>query len=259
MGIALLGRTRSGIHGLLGSRSRGTPARSGKSIVGRVARCHVRTGIHIWNFLGLKSRVHQAGLVDRAGISGIGIPGRRSLLVVAIAGTSGSRGIGLLLGKVASGTSVAWSARSRISSGVKGFTGIEVVLLLLLLLLLKGRVLSRAKMLTRLVRLGVSILHSMGTARCLGAAFAVPTRRVCFEVFNHCSRQVPVGGDVVALNGLSSLWVLIVTGPHQGIVTQVAANVGGDDFAIDAVARDKVFVHASAGSSRCRRSVAGLS
>ena len=76
--------------------------------------------------------------------------------------------------------------------------------------------------------------------------------------------QVPVGSDVVALDSLSALRVLsnvskagsldslprrahlVVTGPHQGIVAQVAANVGGDDFAIDAVSGDKVFVHAGA-------------
>lgn len=39
---------------------------------------------------------------------------------------------------------------------------------------------------------------------------------------------------------------LIVARPHQGVIAKVAADVGGNDFAIDAVSRDKVFVHAGA-------------
>ena len=35
---------------------------------------------------------------------------------------------------------------------------------------------------------------------------------------------------------------LVVAGPHQGIVAQVAADVGGDDFTVDAIARHEVFV-----------------
>ncbi len=160
LGIALLGRARRGIHALLGSRSGGAPARSRKAIVGRVARRHVGTSIHIGNFLGsLKSWVHQAGLVGRAGIPGIRIRARRTLLVVAIAGTGCSLGIRLLLGKVASGTSVAWGTRSWVFGSFKGIPAVEMVLLLLLLL--EGRVLSRSMMLTRLMRLGVSILHCM--------------------------------------------------------------------------------------------------
>lgn len=33
-----------------------------------------------------------------------------------------------------------------------------------------------------------------------------------------------------------------MTGPHQGIVAQVAADIGRNDFAIDAVAGDEVLV-----------------
>lgn len=50
----------------------------------------------------------------------------------------------------------------------------------------------------------------------------------------------------------SCISYLIVSRPHQGIVTQVAANVSRDDFAIDAVARNKVLIHTST-SARCRR------
>jgi hypothetical protein len=33
-----------------------------------------------------------------------------------------------------------------------------------------------------------------------------------------------------------------MTRPHESIVTQVAADIGGDDFAVDAITGDKVFV-----------------
>lgn len=33
-----------------------------------------------------------------------------------------------------------------------------------------------------------------------------------------------------------------MTGTHEGIVAQIAADVGGDDFTVDAIARDEVFV-----------------
>lgn len=35
---------------------------------------------------------------------------------------------------------------------------------------------------------------------------------------------------------------LVVAGTHQGIVAQVATDVGGDDLAVDAIARHEVFV-----------------
>lgn len=38
---------------------------------------------------------------------------------------------------------------------------------------------------------------------------------------------------------------LVVTGTHEGIVAQIAADVGGDDFAVDAIARHEVFVLSS--------------
>jgi len=38
---------------------------------------------------------------------------------------------------------------------------------------------------------------------------------------------------------------LVMTGTHEGIVAQIAADVGGDDFAVDAIARHEVFVLSS--------------
>lgn len=38
---------------------------------------------------------------------------------------------------------------------------------------------------------------------------------------------------------------LVVTGTHEGIVSQIAADVCGDDFTVDAIARDEVFVLSS--------------
>lgn len=35
---------------------------------------------------------------------------------------------------------------------------------------------------------------------------------------------------------------LVMAGTHQGIVAQVATDVGGDDLAVDAIARHEVFV-----------------
>jgi hypothetical protein len=35
---------------------------------------------------------------------------------------------------------------------------------------------------------------------------------------------------------------LKVTGPYQGIVAQIPANIGGDDLAVDAVPREEVLV-----------------
>lgn len=47
------------------------------------------------------------------------------------------------------------------------------------------------------------------------------------------------------MTGRRSEWgktYLVVTRPHQGIVAQVAADVGGYDFSVDAIAGDEVFV-----------------
>jgi hypothetical protein len=100
---------------------------------------------------------------------------------------------------------------------------------------------------------------SGSVARGLGATLIVPSRRVGLEVLDHGSGQVPVGGNVVALYYLAGLWVLVVAGPHEGIVAQVAADVGGDDLAVDAIAGDKVLVLAGGGRGDRRALVAGLS
>lgn len=44
---------------------------------------------------------------------------------------------------------------------------------------------------------------------------------------------------------------LIVTWSHEGVIAQIAADVGGDDLTVDAIARHKVFV--LPGSGRRRR------
>lgn len=86
-------------------------------------------------------------------------------MLISVARSVGRGGIGLLLGKVSSGAVVAVGARSGISSAtVKGITRVGVLLLLLLLgrlLLLEGGMLRGSMVLTRLVRLGVAILHWM--------------------------------------------------------------------------------------------------
>jgi hypothetical protein len=51
---------------------------------------------------------------------------------------------------------------------------------------------------------------------------------------------------------------LIMTGPHQGIIAQVAADVGRDNLTIDSIARHEVFVLSSRGRLRRRCLVAGL-
>jgi hypothetical protein len=38
---------------------------------------------------------------------------------------------------------------------------------------------------------------------------------------------------------------LVVTGTHEGVVAQITADIGGDDFTVDAIARDEVFVLSS--------------
>lgn len=52
---------------------------------------------------------------------------------------------------------------------------------------------------------------------------------------------------------------LIVTRPHQGIVAQVAADVGRNNLTIDAIARHEVFVLPRRSGLRGRSLVAGLS
>ena len=38
---------------------------------------------------------------------------------------------------------------------------------------------------------------------------------------------------------------LVVTGTHESVVAQITADIGGDDFTVDAIARDEVFVLSS--------------
>lgn len=59
------------------------------------------------------------------------------------------------------------------------------------------------------------------------------------------------------MDDLAGLRVLVVAGAHEGIVAQVAADVGRDDLAVDAVARDEVFVLAGRGRGRGLALVAG--
>lgn len=108
-----------------------------------------------------------------------------------------------------------------------------------------------AMMLPRLVRLGVAVLDSAAVARGLRAAFPIPPSRVGLEIFDHGGRQVAVSRDIVTLDGLASLRILIVARSHQGIIAQVAANVGRNDFTIDAITRHEILVHASRGSRHC--------
>lgn len=114
-------------------------------------------------------------------------------------------------------------------------------------------------MLSGLVCLGHAILHSSVGARRLRAALIVPARRVGFQVLDHGGCQITVAGDVVALDDLTSLRVLIVAGPHQGVVAKVAADVGGDNFSVDAIARDKILVLAGGRRRHGSALVAGLS
>lgn len=96
---------------------------------------------------------------------------------------------------------------------------------------------------------------------------------------NTHGRQVAVRRNIVTLNGLASLWVLmeeivskpsqvehtsfrwlillpklaylIVTRSHQSIIAQIAADISGNYFTIDAITRHKVLVHAGRGSRHC--------
>ena len=58
-----------------------------------------------------------------------------------------------------------------------------------------------------------------------------------------------------SIKAAACLSYLVVAGPHKGIVTQVAADVGRDDFAVDAIAGNKILIHTSTGT---RSSGAGI-
>lgn len=209
----------------------------------------VGSGGDVWRILA--TRVHGTRL-GRRSISGI--LRRRGLLrlLEAAIGTAGCRSITLLrlLWGIAGGTCVTGSAGSWVSGTIiGGVTSIWV----------RIGVVGRAVVLARLVGFRVAVLDSGSVARGLSAALTIPSRRIGFQVFDHGGGQVPVGGDVVALYDLAGLWVLVVARPHQGIVAQVAADVGRDDFAVDAIARDEVLVLAGGGRANRGTLVAGLS
>jgi hypothetical protein len=42
---------------------------------------------------------------------------------------------------------------------------------------------------------------------------------------------------------------LVVTGTHESVVAQIAADVGRDDFTVDAISRNEVFVLTSSTGS----------
>lgn len=107
---------------------------------------------------------------------------------------------------------------------------------------------SWAMVLPRLVRLRVAVLDSAAVARGLRAAFPIPSSRVGLEILDHGRRQVTISRNIITLDGLTSLWVLIMARSHQSIIAQVAANISRDDFTIDAITGHEILIHASRGS-----------
>lgn len=90
-----------------------------------------------------------------------------------------------------------------------------------------------------------------------------PTSRVVLEILYHGGSQISVCGDVVALQELTSCWVLKVgsdqhvvdtpsskrkqsycvgSGPDKSISAQIATDVGRDDLAVYAITRHEVNV-----------------
>ena len=108
------------------------------------------------------------------------------------------------------------------------------------------------------------------------APHAMMMRQLAKDAGSHCS-QITIGGDIVAFHDLASLGVLrntdrerfvqqwrgslmakrhhrgrsrylVESRPHQGIIPQVATDVGGDNLAIDAIAGHEVLVLTRHGS-----------
>lgn len=71
------------------------------------------------------------------------------------------------------------------------------------------------------------------------------------EPFDFLMRRLGWDGGVVSGQRRQNCAAyLVVSRPHQSIIAQVAADVGRDDFTVDAITRDKVFVLSCGGRPR---------
>jgi hypothetical protein len=57
----------------------------------------------------------------------------------------------------------------------------------------------------------------------------------------HCG-QIPIGSNIVATNCVTRIGIVVCARSDEGVISQVAANIRGDDFTVDAITRDKILV-----------------
>lgn len=90
---------------------------------------------------------------------------------------------------------------------------------------------ARAVVLPRQMGVGLLVLNSSLSH------LLVPSSRVQFEVLDHCRRQRTIRCYPISIDSL--LGARAFTGLDEGVRPKVALDVGSDDFASDAIARNK--------------------